>query len=118
SSFVSGRCLCFAFRPAGRATSSGLAREIGCPGGAPGLRMLSKIGRASRRFDFGGELLLSIIGLHSVCSDRRDAIATQTRCQTFPPLKTRAREGFHRLALEFLKCDRCDKWCLGFATPR
>ena len=46
SSVGSGRCLCFAFRPAGRATSSGLARDIGCPGGAPGLRILSNTGRA------------------------------------------------------------------------
>ena len=36
--------LCLAFRPAGRATSSGFARDKGCPGGATGLRMVSKRG--------------------------------------------------------------------------
>ena len=38
--------LCFAFRPAGRDFSSGFARPRTCPGGASGLRRLSKIGRA------------------------------------------------------------------------
>ena len=61
SSVGSGRRLCFALRPAGRATSSGLARESGCPGGAPGLRMLSNTGRARWRFPFRGELFLTII---------------------------------------------------------
>src|ERR1043165_763295 len=59
-SVVSGRRLCFAFRPAGRATSSGLAREIGCPGGAPGLPMLSNTGRACWGLPFRGDLLLTI----------------------------------------------------------
>ena len=39
SSNFSGRCLCFAFRPAGRAFGSGLARLNGCPGGASGRRI-------------------------------------------------------------------------------
>jgi len=63
---TSGRRLCLALRPAGRATSSGFARDKGCPGGALGLRILSNTGRARCRFVFGGELLLAIIRLHSV----------------------------------------------------
>src|SRR5205085_3529165 len=35
-SIVSGRCLCLALRPAGRAFSSGLACVRGCPGGGSG----------------------------------------------------------------------------------
>ena len=66
---VSGRRLCFALRMAGLATSSGLARESGCPGGAFGLRMLSKIGLAVF-FDFCGELFLAIFSLHSCCLER------------------------------------------------
>lgn len=61
SSVTSGRCLCFALRCAGRATSSGFARDRGCPGGATGLRMLSNTGRACTLFPFGGELRLAII---------------------------------------------------------
>jgi|SRR5687768_1122065 len=68
SSVVSGRRLCFALRWAGRATSSGFARERGCPGGATGLRMLSNTGIACDLFVFGGELRLAIFSLHSdVC---------------------------------------------------
>ena len=60
SAAVSGRRLCFAFRCAGRATSSGFARVRGCPGGATGLRMLSNTGLACIRFDFGGAARLAI----------------------------------------------------------
>lgn len=56
----SGRRLCFAFLCAGRATSSGFARDRGCPGGATGFRMLSNTGLACTRFDFGGEPRLAI----------------------------------------------------------
>lgn len=45
-SATSGFCLCLALRPAGLAFSSGLAWLIGCPGGAEGFRILSKIGRS------------------------------------------------------------------------
>ncbi len=62
---VSGRRLCLAFRIAGLATSSGFARESGCPGGAFGLRMLSKTGLAICFFDFRGELFLAMFSLHS-----------------------------------------------------
>jgi hypothetical protein len=44
---ASGFLLCLAFRCAGRAFSSGLACVKGCPGGAAGFRIDSKIGRAS-----------------------------------------------------------------------
>ena len=57
----SGRCLCFAFRPAGRATSSGLARVKGWPGGAPGFLMLSKIAREEFSFaSLCGEFFLAM----------------------------------------------------------
>jgi hypothetical protein len=55
---VSGRRLCFAFRIAGLATSSGFARDSGWPGGAFGLRMLSKTGLTI--FFFCGEPFLAI----------------------------------------------------------
>ncbi len=51
SALSSGRRLCLALRPAGRATSSGFARLRGCPGGAVGLRMLSKIGLVCGPFE-------------------------------------------------------------------
>ena len=44
SAACSGFRLCFALRPAGLAFSSGFARLIGCPGGASGFLMPSKIG--------------------------------------------------------------------------
>jgi hypothetical protein len=61
SSTTSGRRLCLAFRPAGRATSSGFDRDKGCPGGAIGLRMLSKTGLEDFPFPFlPGVLFLAI----------------------------------------------------------
>ena len=51
-SIVSGRCLCLALRPAGRAFSSGLAWVRGCPGGASGRRIELMIDAFRlRRFD-------------------------------------------------------------------
>jgi len=52
--------LCFALRIAGRATSSGFARDRGWPGGALGLRILSKTGLAGCFLLFRGELFLTI----------------------------------------------------------
>jgi hypothetical protein len=61
SPLSNGGRLCFAFRCDGRAISSGFARDNGCPGGAFGLRMLSKITLLSILF-FGldRELFLAI----------------------------------------------------------
>lgn len=67
---TSGRRLCFALRMAGLATSSGLARDSGWPGGAFGFRILSNTGRALSFFPFCGELFLAILSLHACCAER------------------------------------------------
>jgi hypothetical protein len=83
SSVTCGRRLCFALRPAGRATSSGLARDSGCPGGALGFLMLSNTGRACDRLVFGGELRLAIIRLHSSFMETAAMLSPrQIECQT------------------------------------
>src|SRR6185503_8466794 len=75
---ASGGRLCFALRIAGRATSSGLARAIGWPGGALGLRMLSNTGLAFF-FDFCGELFLAILSLHARCFGTESMLAPSQR---------------------------------------
>src|SRR5215213_4015855 len=97
SSVGSGRRLCFALRPAGRATSSGLARDIGWPGGAPGLRILSNTGRACC-LDFRGELLLTITQPPLCLSGSAVMLApAETECQLYYE-KQRARDDFRPLA--------------------
>jgi hypothetical protein len=54
-----------AFRPAGLAFSSGFAWLIGCPGGAEGFLMLSKIGRASFLDLLFGEFFFGIEAVSS-----------------------------------------------------
>ena len=71
--------MCFALRIAGLATSSGFARAIGCPGGAFGLRMLSKTGLALCFLDFCGELFLAILSLHSRCVGTKPMLAPHQR---------------------------------------
>jgi len=78
SPVVSGGRLCFALRIAGLATSSGLARAMGWPGGAFGLRMLSKTGLVPF-FDFCGELFLAILSLHSRCFGTESMLAPRQR---------------------------------------
>lgn len=56
----SGRRLCLALRPAGRATSSGFDLDNGCPGGATGLRMLSKMGLEDFPLPFADGAFLAI----------------------------------------------------------
>src|SRR5205085_5601452 len=76
----SGRRLCLALRSAGCARSSGLAREMGCPGGATGLRIEAKSERSSRpreRF-----LPFFFIGSLQRCGfSCRDAMRARAPCQ-------------------------------------
>jgi hypothetical protein len=119
SSVTSGRRLCLALRPAGRATSSGLARDIGCPGGAFGFLMLSNTGRACNRFVVCGELLLIIVRLHSSLLETAAMLSPrQIRCQT----KQEARvgtcsQGFSRRSLVPL-LRSFYKLCSGFTATR
>src|SRR5262245_27773482 len=57
----SGRRLCLALLMAGRPISSGFERESGCPGGAIGFRILSKIGLDCLDLPLFGELFLTIL---------------------------------------------------------
>ena len=52
--------MCLAFLPAGLAISSGLARVNGCPGGALGFLMLSKITREFPLASFRGEFFVAM----------------------------------------------------------
>lgn len=67
-----------AFRPAGRAFSSGLACVNGCPGGASGRRIEPMIDCFRfRRFDREDFIGLELVRFH------RDAIPVQEHCQLF-----------------------------------
>lgn len=54
--------MCFALRPEGLASSSGFARERGCPGGAFGLRILSNTGLTDFLSDFDEAAFLAMVG--------------------------------------------------------
>lgn len=70
SSVTSGGRLCLAFRPAGRATSSGFERVKGCPGGAIGFRILSNTGLGDLPFPVFREVLFVAI-IETCFADRK-----------------------------------------------
>jgi hypothetical protein len=80
--------LCFALRPAGLANESGFERDNGCPGGAFGLRMLSKTGRADLLVDLVDAAFL-VIDDRSAFLRRAPDASSRFRLLSINKLKTR-----------------------------